>query len=387
VERKKYSDLTDENVEKGWVANPRNLIAFFIFGLINNFSYVLFLSAAEDILKQNKLPVGTGVILLCNIGPGMIGQALAPFFMEKIPFWLRISFLALLSSSSFIIIFFATHWALSLGAIVLASIASCIGEITFMALSSYYNKNTVSSYSSGTGGAGVFGSLFYLLLRAVFEIDPKIILLISGPIPLTMIISYFFILEDSTKEIQLFVDEKVPQQEKISLTASEKLNLQRKLFKYSGPLFLVYVSEYMINQAIIPVETFPGTYFYGKEYVIYQFLYQFGVAVSRSSVSLFQIKQLWFLSYLQYINCCFLLIAVYLNFIPSIWIVFVIILYEGLIGGGVYVNAFYLLAEEIDENIKEYCMGAVSFWYSCGILISALTGLPVNSWLLKNRKY
>jgi len=76
----------------------------------------------------------------------------------------------------------------------------------------------------------------------------------------------------------------------------------------------------------------------------------------------------------------------YFNYIPSIWIIFAIILWVGLIGGGVYVNSFYLIAEEIGDDIKEYCMSAVSFWYSCGILISGFLGLPLNAWLKDNRK-
>ena len=35
--------------------------------------------------------------------------------------------------------------------------------------------------------------------------------------------------------------------------------------------------------------------------------------------------------------------AIYM-FIPSFWITFVIILWEGLLGGGIYVNAFYQLS-------------------------------------------
>jgi len=160
-----------------------------------------------------------------------------------------------------------------------------------------------------------------------------------------------------------------------------------KLFRYSGPLFLVYFSEYLINQAIIPVSKFPNDpTFTGKEYEVYQFIYQVGVFLSRSSVNIIQIRNIWILSYLQFLNALFLFTVAYFNYIPSIWIIFIIILYEGLIGGGVYVNSFYLLAEEIEENIKEYCMGAVSVWYSFGILTSGFLGIPIYDFLKNNRK-
>ena len=38
--------------------------------------------------------------------------------------------------------------------------------------------------------------------------------------------------------------------------------------------------------------------------------------------------------------------AIYL-FIPSFWITFCIILYEGMLGGGVYVNGFYAISKEV----------------------------------------
>jgi battenin len=45
------------------------------------------------------------------------------------------------------------------------------GEITFLQYSSYFSKNTVSAWSSGTGGAGILGSLSYLGLR--YALDTK----------------------------------------------------------------------------------------------------------------------------------------------------------------------------------------------------------------------
>jgi len=276
---------------------------------------------------------------------------------------------------------------------MIASVACSVGEITYMALSSNYHKNAVSFYSSGTGGAGIFGSLFYLLLKTLFNIETLKILLYCSPIPLIMSISYFAILEKSRKKIKMHVEDANILSDKTVITkrilsAREKIYLQKRLFKYWGPLFLVYISEYLINQAIVPVETFPlDKFFTGREYVFYQFIYQVGVFISRSSVNIIQIKNIWCLSYLQFLNMGFFFAAVYLNFIPSIWIVFFIILYEGFIGGGVYVNAFYLLAEEIEEDVKEYAMSAVSFWYSGAILCAGFAGLGVNDWLLKNRHY
>jgi len=337
--------------------------------------------------------------LICNIGPGMLAQAIAPFFMEKIPFAVKIIFVSVCMSASFLIIYFCHNLPGSflyvLLAIVISSISCSFGEITFMALSSYYHRNVVSLYSSGTGGAGIFGSAFYIFLGDVLHIENMKILLYASPIPLLILLSYFFVRErDTRREMKNQLSDSAPMSggniqsnSKLALTSQQKLRLQKRLFKYSGPLFLVYISEYVINNSIIPVASFPNDPFYGREYRYYQFIYQVGVFISRSSVNIIQIRNIWCLSYLQFINTAFLFAVTYLNFIPSIYIIFAIILYEGLIGGGVYVNSFYLLAEEIEPEIKEYCMSAVSFWYSCGILVAGFAGLGIGTWLAQNRHY
>lgn len=46
-------------------------------------------------------------------------------------------------------------------------------------------------------------------------------------------------------------------------------------------------------------------------------------------------------------NAVVLLISVYYRFWPNVWVVFVIVLYEGLLGGAVYVNTFYLIRVEV----------------------------------------
>lgn len=87
----------------------RNFIAFWIFGLCNNFAYVIMLSAAEDIMSQQKdeivsepnttsssqcLPnVGErackssalGAVLLADIIPSLVAKMALPFFMHRIP--------------------------------------------------------------------------------------------------------------------------------------------------------------------------------------------------------------------------------------------------------------------------------------------------------------
>ena len=43
----------------------------------------------------------------------------------------------------------------------------------------------------------------------------------------------------------------------------------------------------------------------------------------------------------------FLFLEVIYQFIPSFWITLAVILYEGLLGGAVYVNAFYFISKQV----------------------------------------
>ena len=53
----------------------------------------------------------------------------------------------------------------------------------------------------------------------------------------------------------------------------------------------------------------------------------------------------------------------------------------GLIGGAVYVGAFALIAEEVDEDKREFSLSAASIADSIGILLSNICGLWIQKGL------
>lgn len=52
----------------------------------------------------------------------------------------------------------------------------------------------------------------------------------------------------------------------------------------------------------------------------------------------------------QVVNAVLLLLAVRFQFLPSAWVVFAIVLYEGLLGGAAYVNTFYFISKEVRSH-------------------------------------
>jgi battenin len=160
----------------------------------------------------------------------------------------------------------------------------------------------------------------------------------------------------------------------------------RKLFlPYMLPLLLVYVAEYTINQGVAPTLLFPLDSSPFSEfrafYPFYGFLYQLGVFISRSSTPFFRIHHLYLPSLLQVANLVLLTLHALLNFLPSVYLVFVIIFWEGLLGGAVYVNTFAEIMENVPVEDREFSLGATSVSDSGGICIAGFVGMAMEVWL------
>src|ERR1700754_3548986 len=123
------------------------------------------------------------------------------------------------------------------------------------------------------------------------------------------------------------------------------------------PLLLVYISEYTINQGVAPTLLFPLSESpfkaYREFYPTYSTVYQFGVFLSRSSTPFFRVHLLYTPSLLQLLNLVLLTLHAIFNFLPSVWIIFIIIFWEGLLGGVVYVSTFAEILDNVSKEDRE----------------------------------
>jgi battenin len=115
----------------------------------------------------------------------------------------------------------------------------------------------------------------------------------------------------------------------------------------------------------------------------YNVVYQAAVFVSRSSLKFFEIKFLPIFPILQFVNVFLLLSHLLFDYIPSIWIVFVIVFWEGLLGGGCYVNGFNMVTVEISKDVRETSMAITSIADGAGITLAALTSIPTHNAICK----
>ncbi|XP_044257621.1 battenin isoform X2 [Tribolium madens] len=374
--------LQDRRKRKPW----RALISYWILGLCNNYGYVVMLTAASDIIgesegtkstERNCTYMSTGAILLADIIPSLLVKLLAPF----LPFFVnvRVAICIFCSSAGFLLVAFSQNITMSLLGVVTTSFCSGLGEVTYLQYSSFYDKNVVSTWSSGTGGAGVIGAVSYSLLQ---QLGLKTTLLVMLLVPGMMAVTFYIILPSpevmDENDIQADVNDEEIKNPKEAFR--KKLKQVPSLFKYMIPFGLVYFLEYYINQGTFELVNFENTVLDpDDQYRWLQVAYQIGVFASRSSVNFFHIKHIWIMSVLQAVNVVIFTTEVICYYMPSFWIILALTLWEGLLGGAAYVNTFYRISTEVREENKQFSMAITSFADSIGITLAGIVSIYVHN--------
>lgn len=188
--------------------NIRIAIAFWFLGLINNVLYVIILSAALDLVGPS---IPKSAVLLFDVVPSFLVKLTAPYYIHLVPYKLRVPAFVSLSTCGMLLIAFTSAPLLSNGGqipprpkemdivykmtgVVLASISSGAGELSFLGLTSYYGSASLAAWGSGTGGAGLIGAGAYVLATTTFALSVKTSLLIFSFLPLVMLLSFFLVL-------------------------------------------------------------------------------------------------------------------------------------------------------------------------------------------------
>lgn len=165
-----------------------------------------------------------------------------------------------------------------------------------------------------------------------------------------------------------------------------QIRFARSLFiPHMLPLLFVYTAEHTINQGITPTILFPliKSPFsnYRSFYQAYTFLYQSGVLISRSSLPFISISSLLVPSLLQMLNLLLLTLQALFFFSPSVYIIFIIIFWEGLLGGATYINTFAAIMCDKQGEEREWSLRVTTASDSAGIMIAGLTGIMIEPWL------
>ena len=393
--------------------------------------YVIILSAALDLVGPS---VPKGVVLLADVIPSFLTKLCAPYFIHAIPYHARILILVALSAAGMLLIALTPDYkdggaiATKMTGVILASLSSGGGELSFLGLVHYYGPFSLAAWGSGTGGAGLIGAGAYALATTEMHFSVKATLLASACLPALMLLSFFLILprgplknadlrslsstsscdeDGAPKDVNSSLphDDDAVDREDAGLLSTEhnetytssakssgwhlfEQNLRRArglFFPFMLPLLLVYIAEYTINQGVAPTLLFPledsPFKHFRAFYPAYNAIYQTGVFISRSSTPFFRIHNLYLPSFLQVLNLVILTTHALFNFIPSVYIVFAIVFWEGLLGGLVYVNTFAEIRDTVPKEEREFSLGATTVSDSGGICIAGFVGMVFEVWL------
>ncbi|KAJ6141801.1 hypothetical protein N7497_010900 [Penicillium chrysogenum] len=390
-------------------ADPRVCVAFWLFGLINNVLYVIILSAAVDLVGPD---IPKGVVLLADVIPSFATKLVAPYFIHLVPYWVRVLVFAFLSFVGMLIVAMSPGYteggtiSSKIAGIVLASLSCGAGELSFVGLTHFYGPFSLAAWGSGTGAAGLIGAGAYALATSALGFSVHVTLLVSACLPAIMVLSFFVVLprsslrstESSPDRYRVVegggqveedeMDDGAGREDEGLLGVShdsphpQVYSRQPRPFlagpdthKFTMvPMLLVYIAEYVINQGVAPTLLFPlresPFQHFRSFYPTYNAIYQVGVFISRSSTPFYRIHNLYLPSILQVVNLVLLTLHALFDFIPSVWLVFIIVFWEGLLGGVVYVNTFAEIADRVPKEDREFSLGATTVSDSAGICIA-----------------
>lgn len=99
-----------------------------------------------------------GLVLLADVIPSFLTKLCAPYFIHKISYSLRIILCCALSTCGMLVIALTPQLqdsktiTIKMLGVMLASLSSGGGELSFLALTHYYGHFALASWGSGTGG-------------------------------------------------------------------------------------------------------------------------------------------------------------------------------------------------------------------------------------------
>lgn len=402
----------------------RNWVGLFLLGTINNLPYVIVTSAASTIADSFGKKNLIGLVFGANVALSAVVKTVNGAFMLKVPYWIRYVINAILMLIGLFGVAYAPSFWFSLVCIMCVGASSAFGENVALGYLRLFPSKMVNAWSSGTGMAGVLGSVIYIAFGCVVGAggDNQVHLrhltqyafLLTSPAVAVYLFSYFFIIKApdqspiAEEPSQIQSD---PEREKLlgnnavncadsdieehvaNVLAGPKESWVKRIWRCTRlvlwlafNLFAVYLFEYVAQGCAAKVRP-KKEYNIGcpELYAALSLCYQAGVFVSRSSVQLVQIRRVEVLSVLQCINMVLWVIDVHYKFIP-VTILPALMIYVGLLGGASYVNIFYLLLHDTkySDKDRELCINITALFITFGIIGGTVLETILFNTALKN---
>ena len=139
-------------------------------------------------------------MLLADVIPSFLTKLCAPYFIHAIPYWGRILLFVALSTCGMLLVALTPAYTdggtvtAKMAGVVLASLSSGGGELSFLGLTHFYGSFSLAAWGSGTGAAGLVGAGAYAIATTALKMSVKSALLASALLPVVMLVSFFVVL-------------------------------------------------------------------------------------------------------------------------------------------------------------------------------------------------
>ena len=371
-------------------------VATFLLGSFNNLPFVIGVASAKLMVDKYHRSDALGLVFWANTVNGL--------FARFINTWL--SQCSCVFGPRFYINVLFMLWGL-LGCAFIENFWVTLVCVFFMGFSSNFGESCVLCYltdrrktsllkawSSGTGMAGILGAS-YSLICVLVKVPYKWLFIGVSPTALICLVCYEIVKrspEEGDGGQLLNTENATSLNDAVDSGPKEHVSMCRcKILKENAWVIFncsaVYFLEYVI-QSCFAAECFEKERS-DKYYYMFQLLnlmYQFGVFLSRSSLSLFQFPEVWLLTTIQAAFFVLWFLQAWYHVLPMGACV-VAMLFVGLCGGCSYVNVFHLIMNMKTLTKKERELGTSwnAFFISFGIVVASLfTYLAQNTFLKKH---
>ena len=161
-EEDRFSKPESENIDEEGFSRRDHIKICICFGgiamLLHSF-FTVVLSASQDILAGTYIPTTT--ILASHVATMVIVTSFLPWCMQKIPyFWRTLIVFAAMASGTVVLITVESVYVKIIG-VSLNALAHGLGEISFLALSAFYGKFSITSFAAGSGAGILLGPIYF----------------------------------------------------------------------------------------------------------------------------------------------------------------------------------------------------------------------------------
>lgn len=398
-----FSEENDEETDSNGNDKEKTITtsAFFVFGFILYAVYSLLVAAAQDILAGSDIP--TSAVISCIVGPYALITLVCPYFVQKITYLVRFIALFVLYEVGLFSLVYADQVEAKLLAVCFVSLAFGVGEMSCIAMTSFYHQVVVGVFSAGTGVGFIAAPLYYTAMTTWFCVSSETTTLTVAGLVVLIVVFYFLMERKHTnstegaeqvtyKDVQY---EKIPEDSKTDpptlpvLTRDVKLKALKEICPWILCVVISWMSEFLVMQSVITTYAFPNSPFPPRDhYQYYITLFLLGEFIGRSYLAVvsfikeelvpkLMVRKLWALTIIEVCILVFCLFAAWYRFLPDITTLLLLSLLAGLIIGIIYANVLQVFTESYEFPVKEFVLGFVAFATGIGIFTAGLLGLVV----------